>query len=141
MQNILGKLCSERNKTKCARSWPVEQLRSSVLFFCESKACFVSFPCLTDEAKGSFGETFHLKTVVRTGVLGIQYWIEVRMESEEEHTGRKMEANTQSGSLKHYLLPPRFIAHPRMVFRVGIEASRCTPGPTNPGNVDFNTHL
>ena len=27
--------------------------------------------------------------------------IEVRMESEEEHTGRQMEANTQSGSLKH----------------------------------------
>ena len=44
--------------------------------------------CLTDEAKGSFGETFHLKTVVRTGVVGIYYWIEVRMESEEEHTGR-----------------------------------------------------
>ena len=64
----------------------------------------MSFPCLTDEAKGSFGETFHLKTVVRTqGVLGIYYWIEVRMESEEEHTGRQMEANTQSGSLKHYL--------------------------------------
>ena len=62
----------------------------------------MSFPCLTDEAKGSFGETFHLKTVVRTGVLGINYWIEVRMESEEEHTGRQMEANTQSGSLKHY---------------------------------------
>ena len=38
-----------------------------------------------------------------TGVLGIYYWIEVRMESEEEHTGRQMEANTQSGSLKHYL--------------------------------------
>ena len=53
----------------------------------------MSFPCLTDEAKGSFGETFHLKTVVRTGVLGIYYWIEVRMESEEEHTGRQMEAN------------------------------------------------
>ena len=34
--------------------------------------------CLTDEAKGTFGETFHLKTVVRTGVLGINYWIEVR---------------------------------------------------------------
>ena len=63
----------------------------------------MSFPCLTDEAKGSFGETFHLKTVVRTGVLGIYDWIEVRMESEEEHTGRQMEANTQSGSLKHYL--------------------------------------
>ena len=31
----------------------------------------MSFPCLTDEAKGSFGETFHSKTVVRTGVLGI----------------------------------------------------------------------
>ena len=25
------------------------------------------------------------------------------MENEEEHTGRQMEANTQSGSLKHYL--------------------------------------
>ena len=25
----------------------------------------------------------------------------MRMESEEEHTGRQMEANTQSGSLKH----------------------------------------
>ena len=68
----------------------------------------MSFPCLTDEAKGSFGETFHLQTVVRTGVLGIYYWIEVRMESisahhgsEEEHTGRQMEANTHSGSLKH----------------------------------------
>ena len=44
-----------------------------------------------------------LKTVVRTGVLGINYWIEVRMEREEEHLGRQMEANTQSGSLKHYL--------------------------------------
>ena len=64
----------------------------------------MSFPCLTDEAKGSFDETFHLKTVVRTGVLGINYWIEVRMENEEEHTGRQMEANTQSGSLKHYLI-------------------------------------
>ena len=42
----------------------------------------------TDEAKGSFGETFHLKTVVRTGVLGIYYWIEVRMESEEETHGQ-----------------------------------------------------
>ena len=52
----------------------------------------MSFPCLTDEAKGSFGETFHLKTVVRTGVLGINYWIEVRMENEEEHTGRQMES-------------------------------------------------
>ena len=49
-----------------------------------------------------FGETFHFKTVVRTGVLGINYWIEVRMEREEEHLGRQMEANTQSGSLKHY---------------------------------------
>ena len=47
--------------------------------------------CLTDEAKGSFGETFHSKTVVRTGVLGINYWIEVRMEREEEHLGRQME--------------------------------------------------
>ena len=73
----------------------------NVLF---SKKNFVSFPCLTDEAKGSFGETFHLKTVVRTGVLGIYYWIEVKMESEEEHTGRQMEANTQSGSLKHFWL-------------------------------------
>ena len=27
---------------------------------------------------------------------------QVRMDSEEEHTGRQMEANTQSGSLKHY---------------------------------------
>ena len=62
----------------------------------------MSFPCLTDEAKGSFGETFHSKTVVRTGVLGINYWIEVRMEREEEHLGRQMEGNTQSGSLKHY---------------------------------------
>ena len=71
--------------------------------FCSPKK-IVSFPCFTDEAKGSFGETFHLKTVVRTGVLGIYYWIEVRMESEEEHTGRQMEANTRSGSLKHYWL-------------------------------------
>ena len=34
---------------------------------------------------------YHLKTVVRTGVLGIYYWIEVRMESEEEHMGRQMD--------------------------------------------------
>ena len=34
----------------------------------------------------------HFKTVVRTGVLGINYWIEVRMEREEEHLGRQMEA-------------------------------------------------
>ena len=54
----------------------------------------MSFPCLTDEAKGSFGETFHLKTVVRTGVLGINYWIEVRMEREEEHLGRQMKVKT-----------------------------------------------
>ena len=33
----------------------------------------------------------HFKTVVRTGVLGINYWIEVRMEREEEHLGRQME--------------------------------------------------
>ena len=32
--------------------------------------------------------------MVRTGVLGIYYWIEVRMESEEEHTGRQMETTT-----------------------------------------------
>ena len=56
----------------------------------------MSFPCLTDEAKGSFGEMFHFKTVVRTGVLGIYYWIEVRMESEEEHTGRQKETNKQT---------------------------------------------
>ena len=36
-------------------------------------------------------------------MLGINYWIEVRLEREEEHLGRQMEANTQSGSLKHYL--------------------------------------
>ena len=48
-------------------------------------------------------EREHTIIVVRTGVLGIYYWIEVRMESEEEHTGRQMEANTQSGSPKHYL--------------------------------------
>ena len=53
--------------------------------------------------KAALAKRFTLKTVVRTGVLGIYYWIEVRMESEEEHTGRQMEANTQSGSLKHYL--------------------------------------
>ena len=52
----------------------------------------MSFPCLTDEAKSSFGETFHLKTVVWTGVLGNYYSIEVRMKSEEQHTGRQMEA-------------------------------------------------
>ena len=51
---------------------------------------FALFPCLTDEAKCSFGATFHLnKTVVRTrGCWEFWYWIEVRMESEEEHTGR-----------------------------------------------------
>ena len=65
----------------------------------------MSFPSLTDEAKGSFGETFHLKTVVRTGVLGIYYWTEVRMESEEEHMGRQMETTDvhwqQMSSLKY----------------------------------------
>ena len=29
---------------------------------------------------------------MRTGVLGINYWIEVRMEREEEHLGRQMES-------------------------------------------------
>ena len=59
----------------------------------------MSFSSLTGEAKGSFSETFHLnKTVLSVGNSSIG---EMRMESEEDHTGRQMEANTQSGSPKH----------------------------------------
>ena len=79
---------------------------------------------MTDEAKGSFGETFHSKTVVRTGVLGINYWIEVRMEREEEHLGRQMEGNTQSGSLKHYLRDKYGQKTQRMVDAYGKERER-----------------
>ena len=44
---------------------------------------------------------FFVLLSVKNGIPCGTYLIELRMESEEEYTGRQMEANTQSGSLKH----------------------------------------
>ena len=92
-----SKFCrfSERTKVVCA--WNLRMNYENCYI-----PCWMGIENILKFAHTSIIES-HLKTVVRTGVLGIWYWIEVRMESEEEHTGRKMEANTQSGSLKHYI--------------------------------------